>query len=78
MRKGESTEPSAIHPCESVFIRGKKHPACALISGSAQQLPGAFHPSPLTPGPSPLPGVRGQTPLIFKLLTPASGYFNRA
>ena len=38
--KGENTGTPAIHPCES-----------ALIRGSAQRLPGEFHPSP----PSSLP-----------------------
>jgi len=35
----------------------KKHPTSAPVRGSAQQLPGVL--SPLTPGPSPLPGARG-------------------
>ena len=49
--KEKTTEPLRFiraHPCSSV---AEKHPASALIRGSAQQLPGEFHPSP----PAPLP-----------------------
>ncbi len=42
------------NPCSSV---AQKHPSSVLIRGSAK--PASRGTSPLTPGPSPLPGARG-------------------
>ena len=45
------------HPSIRVNSWFKKHPPFVSIRGSKQRNPGG--PSPLTPGPSPLPGARG-------------------